>query len=39
VFAGQRDMIAIATRIAGTLFHPSIVFAAPCATDSLVRRR
>jgi len=27
VFAGQRDLIAIATRIAGTLFHPGIVFA------------
>jgi len=28
VFYGQRDLIAIATRIAGTLFHPRIVFAA-----------
>ena len=26
VFQGQRDLIAIATRIAGTLFHPGIVF-------------
>ncbi len=26
VFQGQRDLIAIATRIAGTLFHPKIVF-------------
>ena len=26
VFAGQRDLIAIATRVAGTLFHPKIVF-------------
>jgi tRNA pseudouridine55 synthase len=26
VFYGQRDLLAIATRIAGTLFHPSIVF-------------
>ena len=26
VFVGQRDLIAIATRIAGTLFHPKIVF-------------
>jgi tRNA pseudouridine55 synthase len=26
VFHGQRDLIAIATRIAGTLFHPKIVF-------------
>jgi tRNA pseudouridine55 synthase len=28
VFAGQRELIAIATRIAGTLFHPRIVLAA-----------
>jgi tRNA pseudouridine55 synthase len=27
VFRGQRDLIAIATRIAGTLFHAGIVFA------------
>ena len=27
VFCGQRELIAIVTRIAGTLFHPSIVFA------------
>jgi tRNA pseudouridine55 synthase len=27
VFQGQRDLIAIGTRIAGTLFHPGIVFA------------
>jgi tRNA pseudouridine55 synthase len=27
VFYGQRELIAIATRIAGTLFHPRIVFA------------
>ncbi len=26
VFVGQRDLIAIATRVAGTLFHPKIVF-------------
>ena len=26
VFSGQSDLIAIATRIAGTLFHPGIVF-------------
>jgi hypothetical protein len=25
VFQGQHDLIAIATRIAGTLFHPKIV--------------
>lgn len=28
VFQGQRDLIAIATRVAGTLFHPKIVLAA-----------
>jgi tRNA pseudouridine55 synthase len=28
VFYGQSDLIAIATRIAGTLFHPGIVFSA-----------
>jgi tRNA pseudouridine55 synthase len=27
VFYGQRDLIAIATRVAGTLFHPGIVLA------------
>jgi hypothetical protein len=26
VFQGQRDLIAIASRVAGTLFHPKIVF-------------
>ena len=26
VFYGQRDLIAIATRVAGTLFHPGLVF-------------
>ena len=31
VFAGQRELIAIATRIAGTLFHPKIVLAAELA--------
>ncbi len=25
VFSGQRDLIAIATRVAGTLFHPKLV--------------
>jgi tRNA pseudouridine55 synthase len=29
VFYGQRDLIAIATRIAGTLFHPGIVLSGP----------
>jgi tRNA pseudouridine55 synthase len=28
VFYGQRELIAIATRVAGTLFHPKIVFVA-----------
>ncbi|MGB2606170.1 MAG: tRNA pseudouridine(55) synthase TruB [Candidatus Sulfotelmatobacter sp.] len=28
VFQGQSDLIAIATRVAGTLFHPKIVFVA-----------
>jgi tRNA pseudouridine55 synthase len=28
VFAGQRELIAIATRVAGTLFHAKIVLAA-----------
>jgi len=28
VFVGQRDLIAIATRVAGTLFHPKIVLGA-----------
>jgi tRNA pseudouridine55 synthase len=27
VFCGQRELIAIASRVAGTLFHPEIVFA------------
>lgn len=35
VFSGQRDLIAIATRVAGTLFHPKIVF---CGTATPVRR-
>jgi len=39
VFSGQRELIAIATRVAGTLFHPKIVFAAgPSAADTAVRR-
>ena len=29
VFAGQRDLIAIATRVAGTLFHAKLVLSAP----------
>ncbi len=35
VFGGQRDLIAIATRVAGTLFHPGIVL---CGADTLVRQ-
>jgi tRNA pseudouridine55 synthase len=31
VFYGQKELIAIATRIAGTLFHPKIVFAGELA--------
>ena len=31
VFYGQKELIAIATRVAGTLFHPGIVFAAEMA--------
>ena len=40
VFAGQRDLIAIATRVAGTLFHPKIVLCdtTPCGADTPVRR-
>jgi tRNA pseudouridine55 synthase len=33
VFAGQRELIAIATRIAGTLFHPKIVLVGSPATQ------
>lgn len=33
VFYGQRELIAIATRVAGTLFHPRIVF---CAAETAV---
>jgi tRNA pseudouridine55 synthase len=35
VFAGQRDLIAIATRVAGTLFHAKLVL---CGADTPVRR-
>jgi tRNA pseudouridine55 synthase len=40
VFTSQRDLIAIATRIAGNLFHPKIVFPAEscgAAADAFVR--
>jgi len=33
VFAGQRELIAIATRIAGTLFHPKIVLVGSAASQ------
>jgi tRNA pseudouridine55 synthase len=35
VFSGQRDLIAVATRVAGTLFHAKIVL---CGADTLVRQ-
>ncbi len=35
VFCGQRELLAIATRVAGTLFHPRIVF----VSDSAVAAR
>jgi tRNA pseudouridine55 synthase len=39
VFHGQSELIAIATRVAGTLFHPKIVFVTePCGTDTPVPR-
>jgi tRNA pseudouridine55 synthase len=34
VFYGQRELLAIATRVAGTLFHPKIVL---CGADTPVR--
>jgi tRNA pseudouridine55 synthase len=38
VFSGQRELIAIATRVAGTLFHPKLVLATQPAED-LIRRK
>ncbi len=35
VFASQTELLAIATRVAGTLFHPKIVF--PCGADAPAR--
>jgi tRNA pseudouridine55 synthase len=35
VFYGQRELIAVASRVAGTLFHPRLVFAAENAIPSL----
>lgn len=37
VFAGQRELLAIATRIAGTLFHPRIVLAAEPVREAAPR--
>jgi tRNA pseudouridine55 synthase len=34
VFSGQRELIAIATRVAGTLFHPKIVLAGGLAKQA-----
>ncbi|HET7892806.1 MAG TPA: tRNA pseudouridine(55) synthase TruB [Candidatus Sulfotelmatobacter sp.] len=34
VFSGQKELIAIATRVAGTLFHPKIVL---CGAETTVR--
>jgi tRNA pseudouridine55 synthase len=34
VFAGQQELLCIATRVAGTLFHPKIVL---CSSDAPVR--
>jgi tRNA pseudouridine55 synthase len=36
VFCGQRDLIAIATRVAGSLFHPKIVLVAESATEAAI---
>jgi tRNA pseudouridine55 synthase len=38
VFAGQSELLAIATRVAGTLFHSKIVFAAQCEAEVPARR-
>ena len=38
VFQGQTDLIAIATRVAGTLFHPKIVLAAIPEPEKAARR-
>jgi len=39
VFYGQKSLIAMATRIAGTLFHARIVFLEPSAREVAVRGR
>ena len=38
VFYGQRELIAIATRVAGTLFHPKIVLITEHAAEPVSRR-
>ena len=38
VFQGQSDLIAIATRVAGTLFHPGIVLAPQAGPEAALRR-
>lgn len=38
VFANQKDMIALAGRIAGTLFHPKIVLASEAEPEQAARR-
>jgi tRNA pseudouridine55 synthase len=38
VFSDQRTLIAIATRIAGTLFHPKIVLSTQPAPDMIQRK-
>jgi len=38
VFSGQRELIAIATRVAGTLFHPKLVLATQAA-EEFIRRK
>jgi len=35
VFAGQKELIAIATRVAGTLFHPKIVLTTQAPQDAV----
>jgi tRNA pseudouridine55 synthase len=39
VFSGQRELIAIATRVAGTLFHPKIVLTTQPAEEDVVKRK
>jgi tRNA pseudouridine55 synthase len=39
VFTGQRELLAIATRVAGTLFHAKIVLAGESATAQLVNSK